>query len=112
MPIVDEILKTEYSKDFDEKRKLLMCQSFYKYGHVRLNFANDNVDAIVVLEKCLEKFKETGNTEYLMDVANYAMIRHMYPKKGEFFKNTESSGSAGYDGISEKEIKTFNAINY
>lgn len=33
--IVDEILKTEYSEEFDKRRKDLICVSFYKYGPVR-----------------------------------------------------------------------------
>lgn len=100
-----EILKTEYSEEFDERRKALLCVSFYKYGPVRKNFATGNVDAIATLKKCLEKFEETGNTEYLCDVANYAMFRYMYPQEGEFFKYTDSNESAGIVGISVKEME-------
>ena len=38
------IMKTEYSKAFDEKRKGLIEQSYYKYGPAHLNFATGNVD--------------------------------------------------------------------
>ena len=62
---------------------------------MRKNFATGNVDAIATLKKCLEKFEETGNTECLLDIANYAMFRYMYPQKGEFFKHTDSDQSAG-----------------
>lgn len=103
--IKDEILSTEYSFAFDEKRKDLVCQSFYKYGKASRNFKNGNVNAIGCIEKCLEKFKETKNTEYLLDLANYAMFRFMFPQDGEYFKNTSSDESAGYDGISEKELQ-------
>lgn len=101
----ESILKTEYSDAFDQKRKQLVVQSYYKYGKARRNFATGNVDAIGSLKKCLEKFEETGNTEYLLDVANYAMFRYMYPQKGEYFKHTDSDGSAGIVGISEKELE-------
>ena len=40
------IMKTEYSKAFDEKRKGLIEQSYYKYGPAHLNFATGNVDAM------------------------------------------------------------------
>ena len=35
----NELLKTEYSKAFDDKRKALICQSYYKYGKASRNFA-------------------------------------------------------------------------
>lgn len=101
------ILKTEYSEAFDEKRKLLVVQSYYKYGKASRNFLTGNVDAIGSLEKCLDKFKETGNTEYLLDVANYAMFRYMFPQKGEYFKDTDSNESAGIVGMSVAEIENF-----
>lgn len=107
MSVVEDILKTEYSKQFDEKRKALICQSYYKYGRARRNFETGNVDAVKTIEMCLEKFKDTGNTEYLCDVANYAMFRYMYPQDGEYFRSTDSDGSAGIAGISEKEMEQY-----
>lgn len=32
MSVTDDILKTDYSLQFDEKRKALVVQSHYKYG--------------------------------------------------------------------------------
>ena len=43
---MSDVLKTEYSDAFDEKRKRLIEQSYYKYGPARRNFATGNVDAI------------------------------------------------------------------
>lgn len=77
------LMKTEYSTVFDEKRKGLVEQSYYKYGPARMNFATGNVDAIESLKMNLAKFEETGNLEYLCDVANYAMFRFMFPQQGE-----------------------------
>lgn len=101
----ETILKHDYSTAFDKIRKNLIVQSYYKYGRAGANFATGNVDAIGSLEKCLAKFKETGNLEYLADVANYAMFRYMYPQKGEYFKYTDSGESAGIVGLSETHIK-------
>lgn len=89
----------EYSTEFDKLRKNRVEVSFYKYGSARDNFGSGRVDAIGSLELCLEKFKKTGNTEYLLDVANYAMFRYMFPLPGEYFKATDSSESAGTVGI-------------
>lgn len=95
---MDEILKKEYSTEFDKLRQNRVRQSYYKYGPARKNFAEGRVDAIGSLKLCLEKFEKTGNTEYLCDVANYAMFRYMYPMPGEFFKTTNSDESAGTIG--------------
>ncbi len=54
--------------------KGLVEQSYYKYGPARMNFATGNVDAIESLKMNRAKFEETGNLEYLCDVANYAMF--------------------------------------
>ena len=44
---MNDIFKAEYSDAFDEKRKHLIEQSYYKYGPARRNFATGNVDAVM-----------------------------------------------------------------
>lgn len=102
-----EILDVEYSEEFDQKRKNAILVSYYKYGPSKENFKKGMVDAISTLKKCLKKFEETGNTEYLVDVANYAMFRFMYPMEGESYKATDDSQSAGVDGITINQMKEF-----
>lgn len=92
------VLKSEYSEEFDKLRKNRVEVSFFKYGSAKKNFGEGRVDAIKTLELCLDKFKKTGNTEYLLDVANYAMFRFMFPMPDDFFKSTDSSESAGTVG--------------
>lgn len=102
----DMILKEDYSEKFDDIRKAMVITSHYKYGAVKNNFGDlGGVDAIETLKMCLEKFEQTHNTEYLADVANYAMFRFMFPKQGEFYKATDSNGSAGVSGITQKEME-------
>ena len=96
--IVDEILKKEYSEEFDNLRKNRVKMSFYKYGSARDNFGGGRVDALKTAEMCLEAFKKDGNTEHLVDAANYMMFRYMYPYDGEKFEATDSSGSVGTAG--------------
>lgn len=91
-------INNEYSTEFDKLRKSRVEVSYYKYGAARDNFGSGRVDAIGSLELCLDKFKKTGNTEYLLDVANYAMFRYMFPLPGEYFKTTDSNESAGTVG--------------
>ena len=110
--IKNNILKTDYSEKFDEIRKNLVVQSFFKYGKASRNFVSGNVDAIGSLKKCIKAFEDTGNTEYLADAANYCMFRYMYPQSGEYFNHTDSNESAGIDGMSVKEIEDFKKESY
>lgn len=76
----EKILKTEYSERFDEIRKNAMIVSYFKYGAIKENYDTFKcIDAIGNIEKRLEMYKKTGNTEFLADVANFAMIEFMYP---------------------------------
>lgn len=75
-----DILSHEWSPKFEELRKMAMINSFYRYGPVRDNYEKYKcLDACANIEKRLEAYKETGNTEYLVDVANFAMCEFMYP---------------------------------
>lgn len=107
-----EILKTEFSNDFVSKMKNRMLMSFYKYGYVVQNYArNDketNVDAIGTLKRRLELYEETGNTEWLVDVANQAMVEFMFPQHPKaHFRATRSDESPGLEGLSERERKAW-----
>lgn len=106
----DEILDKEYSFEFDEKRKNAILVSYHKYGPSKENFKKGMVDAIGSLKKNLKKFEETGNTEYLVDIANYAMFRFMYPQGNESYRPTDSNESAGVDGITINEIKAYQEV--
>lgn len=95
---MNEVLKREYSTQFDKERQNRIEISYYKYGPAIDNFGSGRVDAIKTAELCIEAFKKDHNTEHLIDAANYLMFRYMYPLPGEFFKATDSSGSVGTVG--------------
>lgn len=100
----DDILKTEYSEEFDKFRKNRMKVSFFKYGPAAINYGEHLVSAIENLEIRLKKYKETGNTEYLVDVANMAMIEFMYPQHPEaHFKGTDNEDKL--KGITVKDLE-------
>lgn len=99
MADLDKILETEFSEDFVQKMKNRMITSYYKYGKLADNYGGCNVDAIKSLKKRLDKYKEDGNTEWLVDVANFAMIEFMYPQHEQaHFKGTDSRESPGLVG--------------
>ena len=104
---MDEILKKEYSEEFDNLRKNRVKMSYFKYGSARDNFGGGRVDALKTAEMCLEAFKKDHNTEHLVDAANYLMFRYMYHYDGEKFEATDSSGSVGTVGTPINMEKTY-----
>jgi hypothetical protein len=72
--------------------------SYFKYGPARENFGSGRVDAAKSADLCLTKFMKTRNTEYLLDVINYAIYGIMYPLPGDYFRATDSDESAGTYG--------------
>ena len=96
----------EYSEKVDELRKNRVKVSYHKYGPAKQNFASVNVQAIPTMERCVEKYKDTKNTEYLLDAMNYLMFEFMWPQlPGAYFKATDSKDSAGIVGLSVNEAK-------
>ncbi len=72
-----------------------MGVSFHKYGPVAEAYP-EKLNAIVSLELRLQRYRETGNTEWLMDVANFAMIEFMLPRHPKaHFRETPSVESPG-----------------
>lgn len=108
-----ELIKVgNYSSRFDELRQNRCAVSLYKYGSAKQNFP-DKVNALKTMQMCVDKYLETGNTEYLLDAGNYIMFEFMYPSlQNAFFKATESSDSAGISGMSVKEMEDFRNNNY
>ena len=88
----------EYSLEFDRLRQNRVEMSAYKYGPAQKNFGEGRVDALKTAELCLDAFKKDGNTEHLVDAANYLMFRFMYPLPGEEFRATGSDESVGTVG--------------
>lgn len=101
----------EYSHKFDEYRKNRVEQSFYKYGPAKENYKNKLSDALANHELAIKKYRETGNTEYLCDAANYLMFEFMWPSiDGAYFKPTSSEESAGFTGTSYVELMNHNKV--
>lgn len=90
---LEKILKTEFSEGFVQKMRNRMIASFCKYGPVAEGYP-ENVDAIASLKVRLEKYEETGNTEYLCDVGNFAMIEFMLPRHPKAHFKAEDSGAS------------------
>lgn len=106
MSVLGTAQPKEYSDYFDKLRQNRVELSFYKYGSAKNNFGDKLVNALESHDLCIQKYKETGNTEYLCDAANYLMFEFMYPQKeGAHFRATDSGESAGISGMSIQEMR-------
>jgi hypothetical protein len=108
MKTYEQIIATEYSKEFDKKRKDAMVMGHYKYGSVRENREAKATDMVESMRIRIDKYVATGNTEFLCDIANFAMIEYMVPlHPNAHYRATDSGESPGLAGMSVGEIKRF-----
>ena len=92
---INILVASEFNEQFIQGMSDRMSMSYYKYGPVRQAFPK-LVDAIQTLKLKLLEYEETGNTEFLIDVANYAMIEFTLPKHlNAHFKATDNKDSKG-----------------
>jgi len=94
-PLTDPRYTTEFSEFFVDGMRVRMAVSRDRYGLVADAYPN-KVNALESLQLRLKKYEETGNAEYLIDAANFAMIEFMYPAHhSAHFVGTDSDGSPG-----------------
>lgn len=105
----DEVLSALYrdtSRRFHDLMDAAMLVSGHKYGAVADAYP-EKVHAVGLkakeeasLEKRLRLYRETGNVEYLVDIANFAMIEFTHPRHPKaHYTPTDASGSPGRVGI-------------
>ena len=105
----NKILASEFSEAFVGGMRDRMIVSFYKYGPVA-NAYPSKISALESLNQRIEKYLNTGNTEFLIDAANIAMIEYRFPSHpNAHFRATdsaESPGRASYDSSFEGTQKS------
>lgn len=91
--------ETEFDQGFVQGMANRVAVSYHKYGPMADGFGTDsakNTDAIATLKLHLEAYAKDGNTEHMMDMANYAMIEYKHPSHpNAHFEATDSTGSPG-----------------
>lgn len=93
--LAEGVPASEFSGEFAQGMANRMSTSYFKYGKVTDAYPH-RVNAIASLKKRLERYEATGNTEWLMDVANFAMIEFVYPRHpSAHFRATDSIESPG-----------------
>jgi hypothetical protein len=91
---------TEYSVQFLKGMLDRMYISLHKYGLVK-DAPLGVVKPLANVKLRLKEYRKTGNTEFLMDAANFLMIEFMFPQHPKaHFKATDSHESPGrkWDG--------------
>lgn len=101
----EEILKRDFSEAFVAKMKNAIEVSHYKYGFAGKTYP-ELAQAYKCIEERLEAYKRSHNKDYLVDIANFAMIEFMYPAFADAVYNpTDDDKSVGLaGGISYKEL--------
>lgn len=101
----EEILNREFSEEFITKMKNSIETSHYKYGWMS-NTYPELAQAYKCIKERLDLYERTHNGDYLIDIANFAMIEYKYPSFPDYIYKAEDSdkspGLAG--GISYKEL--------
>ena len=101
----ESILNRDFSESFISKKKNDKEMSHYKYGWASKTYP-ELAQAYKCIRERLDLYEKTHNKEYLVDVANFAMLEFLYPSfEDAKYVATDSEGSPGLaGGISYKEL--------
>ena len=101
----EEILSRDWSKDFITKMQNAIEMSHYKYGYMSKTYP-ELAQAYKCIQERLDLYIKTHNKDYLVDIANFAMIEFMYSAfEDAKYIPTDSDKSPGLaGGISYKEL--------
>ncbi len=101
----EEIFKKDFSEAFIDKMKNAIEMSHYKYGWAKKTYP-ELAQAYKCIAERLEAYIKTHNKEYLIDVANFAMLEFLYPAFPDArYSPSDSDKSTGLaGGISYKEL--------
>lgn len=100
-------VREQISEFFIQQMVNRMVMGYFRYGPFRQQFPH-RADAYESLRARLRKYKETGNTEWLIDVANLAMMEFECPshENAHYDPNTreQSPGQIDATGNRTKDI--------
>ncbi len=86
---------TEFSRAFVQGMADRMAVSFCKYGALAEAYPT-RVDAIRSLKARMDRYDRDGNTEWLMDAANFALIEFLRPRHPDaHYTPTDGKASPG-----------------
>jgi len=74
---IKELRKTEWSPEFEQKMRNRLVFGAIRYGrmgHGRIPPGKPEYDRCASIRARLERFEKTGNSEWLIDIANMALL--------------------------------------
>lgn len=93
---LENVMVHEVSEQFLQGMLDRMAVGVRKYGTVKVSMEEKGFDAMAMAYDRMRLYSSTGNTEWLMDAANYLMMEFMFPQhKDAHFKATDSDESPG-----------------
>lgn len=101
----EEILKESFSESFVTKMKNAIEMSHHKYGLARKTYP-ELAQAYKCIQERLDCYVKTHNTEYLVDVANFAMLEFMFPafEDAKYVPQSSDSSPGLAGGIGYKQL--------
>lgn len=104
---LEELSKTEWSTEFEKRMRNRLIFGAYRYGqmgHGRIPAGKPTYDRCESVRKRLGFFEQTGNAEWLVDIANLALLiyeERVHPKF--HFKHIDGDTDESYhDNIIKK----------
>ena len=96
--------ESEFSFEFIQMMANRMAVSYHRFGPLTDAYPH-RAEALASLQERLDRYRDVGNAEWLIDVANYAMIEFMHPShEAAHFCATDAAESPGrklWGGASE-----------
>lgn len=101
----DEILRRDFSEEFIAKMRKAILLSHEKYGWMSKTYP-ELAQGINCIEDRIKAYRTTHNKDYLVDIANFAMIEYMYSMfEDAHYTPGDSDKSVGLGGgISHKQL--------
>ena len=75
-PTLEELERTEWCSDFEQKCRNRMIMGALRYGRLRAK-GKPQYDRIASARKRLDIYEATGNDEHLVDVANLCRLEYV-----------------------------------
>lgn len=101
----EEILASRFCPRLIEAMKARLLQGHHKYGPMTLE-ARMNTDYLANVKLRIAKYEETGNTEWLVDAANYLMFEFRWPSHPDaHFRATPTEESPGVKMANGRTVK-------
>lgn len=88
---LQELQKSEWSELFEQLMRNRLVMGAFRYGRLGAE-GKSQFDRVEYMERCLQKYKETGNLECLVDIANLALVEFVEGKHPQRHFHTEEDG--------------------